>query len=84
MLAGLGLALNPSDYHYITIGISRRFLSKNLGFQADNPEDLDEENDPEYEDDILDLQAGHSSRVAGTTYARGLLELSGEIQSVKR
>ncbi len=55
MLAGLGLALNPSDYRYITIGILRRFLSKNLGFQADNPEDLNEENDPEYKDNILDL-----------------------------
>ena len=50
-LAGLGLALNPSEYRHIAIKISRRFLSKNLEFQ---PKDLEEE-DRDYKDDILDL-----------------------------
>jgi len=83
-LAGLGLALNPSEYRHLAIGISRRFLSKTYHFQPEDLQDLDDENDVDLEDDILDLQAGYSSRVAGTVYARGLCETAGEIQSVKQ
>ena len=83
-LAGLGLALNPSEYRHLAIGISRRFLSKTYHFQPEDLQDLDDENDVDLEDDILDLQAGYSSRVAGTVYARGLYKTAGEIQSVKQ
>ena len=82
-LAGLGLSINPSEYRYITIGISRRFLSKPYHFQPEDIGEIGDENDPDYEDEVLDLQAGHSTHVAGLTYARGLLEPSGEIQSLK-
>ncbi len=54
-LAGLGLALNPSEYQYLTIGISRRFLSKTYHFQPEELPDLDDENDVDLEDNILDL-----------------------------
>lgn len=83
-LAGLGLALNPSDYRHLAIGISRRFLSKPYQFQPEDLPDLDDENDLDYEDDVIDLQAGHSSRVAGMVYARGLFEGVGEVQSLKQ
>lgn len=83
-LAGLGLALNPSEYRHLAIGISRRFLSKTYHFQPEDLPDLDNDNDLDYEDDVIDLQAGHSSREAGITYARGLFEITGEIQSFKQ
>ena len=82
-LSGLGLALNPSEYRHIAIGISRRFLSKNLEFQPEDPAGLEDE-DMDYEDDIMDLQATHGSKTAGIVYARGLLQGKGEILSLKR
>ena len=82
-LSGLGLALNPSEYRHIAIGISRRFLSKNLEFQPEDPAGLEDE-DMDYEDDIMDLQAAHGSKTAGIVYARGLLQGKGEILSLKR
>jgi len=54
-LAGLGLAVNPSDYRHIAIGISRRFLSKSLQFQPEESTEIEDENDVDYEDDVLDL-----------------------------
>lgn len=84
ILAGLGLAVNPSDYRHIAIRISRRFLSKTLQFQPEEtPDESNHENEYEYEDEVLDLQAGHSSRTAGIVYARGLFKTTGEIQSLK-
>ncbi len=55
MLAGLGLALNPSEYRYLAIRISRRFLSKTYHFQPEELPDLDDENDVDLKDNILDL-----------------------------
>ncbi len=79
ILAGLGLAVNPSDYRYIAIRISRRSLSKSLQFQPEESTEIDDENDVDYKDNVLDLQAGYSSRTAGIVYARGLFETTGEI-----
>jgi hypothetical protein len=82
-LSGLGIALNPSQYRHIAIGISRKFLDKPHHFQPDDdPEDEPEDSD--YEDDIIDLQAGHSSKTAGTVYGRGILESKGEVFSTKK
>jgi len=87
-LAGLGLALNPSEYRHIAIGISRRFLSKSFQFQPEDLPDFDDEKDVEYEDEvldsILDRQAGHSPSTAGNVYARGIFEASGEVRGQKR
>ena len=81
-LAGIGISLNPSAYRHISIGISRRFLSKKLRFQSEeNPEEAEE--DPEYTEDILDLQASHSTKESLLTYARGILEGLGENRSQK-
>ncbi len=55
ILAGLRLAVNPSDYRYIAIRISRRFLSKSLQFQPEESTEIDDENDVDYKDDVLDL-----------------------------
>ena len=83
-LAGLGTPINPSQYRHLAIGISRRFLSKNLYFQPEEDPNLDGEDSLDYEDDIVDLQAGHGTRTAGLVYGRGLLEPGGEIQSIKK
>ncbi len=40
---------------------------------------MDDENDVDYKDDVLDLQAAYSSRTAGIVYARGLFKTTGEI-----
>ena len=65
-LSGLGLALNPSEYRHIAIGISRRFLSKNLEFQPEDPAGLEDE-DIDYEDDIITPRngSGLTRRVTG-------------------
>ncbi|KAL6716772.1 hypothetical protein ACLMJK_006340 [Lecanora helva] len=80
-LAGLGLALNPSAYRHISIGISRRFLSKKLRFQDEDLEEVEEDLDSS--EAILDLQASHSRKVSLLTYARGILEGLGENRSQK-
>ena len=82
-LAGLGLAVNPSNYRHIAIGVSRRFLRKSLAFQPDPEDREDEEDESEYEEDILDIQAAHSSRVSRLTYARSLFEAKGEVRSTR-
>ena len=83
-LAGLGTALNPSEYRYISIGISRRFFTKAYQFQPEDLADLEDENDIDLEDDVIDLQAGYSSRTAGLVYGRGLFDKSGEIRALKQ
>jgi len=87
-LAGLGVALNPSEYRHIAIGISRRFLSKKIQFQPEDLRDLGDEKDSDYEeeirDSVLDQQAGHDPNTAVTVYARSLFEASGEVRSQKR
>ena len=83
-LAGLGISINPSEYRYIAIRIARRYLSKSLGFQAEDETNIDDENDPDYEDDVIDLQVAHGSREAGLVYGRGLLEATGEVLSLKK
>ena len=77
---GLGLLINPSQYRHIAIGISRKFLKKEIRFDDD---EFDDDDDHDLVDDVIDLQAGHSTRVGGLTYARGISERSGEISSLK-
>jgi len=57
---------------------------KSLQFQREDISNDEDEYENEYEDDILDIQAAYDSRIASTVYARGLFEVSGEIQSEKR
>lgn len=73
---GLGVEVDIQSYREIAIAISRRYLHPSHIFSAD--EDNHGSNE---EDAILDEQAGHSSHVAGMIYARGIMELSGEVAS---
>ncbi|KAL8739578.1 MAG: hypothetical protein Q9190_007634, partial [Brigantiaea leucoxantha] len=81
--ASLGIAINPSEYRHLAIGISKRYLQKLYRFDAEELEP-EEEKDVDYEDDVIDLQAGHSSSTAGFVYGRGLLEADHEILSLKK
>ena len=54
-LTGLGIAINPSEYRHIAIRIARRFLRKNLQFQLDEPELDPDQNDENYEDNVINL-----------------------------
>ncbi|KAM4065788.1 DEAD/DEAH box helicase [Hirsutella rhossiliensis] len=58
-------ALTISAWRHIAIAISNRKFAK--GFDNEGDEDDDDE-----DDDIWDLQAAHSTHVAGMVYARGL------------
>ena len=42
------------------------------------------EGQPEEDDDVVDLQAGHSSHVAATVYARDLLQQPGVLHDRQR
>lgn len=76
-----------SAYRHIAIGISRRFMRPSSAFylqqddgQSPNPEDPDDESamDPlQMVGHIADLQAGHSSSVAGSIYGRQIFDRPG-------
>jgi hypothetical protein len=84
-----GAALNIPTYRNIAIGISRRFLRESSVFpqnQHDDStaeglvDDADDEGqmDPEhFMGHIADLQAAHSSHVAGMIYGREVTEQAG-------
>ncbi|KAH1303883.1 hypothetical protein KXX47_008497, partial [Aspergillus fumigatus] len=81
--------VHPAVYRDIAIGISRWFLRASSQFpqsaderhprepaitDPDNEAAMDDEQWPGY---IADLQAAHSSHVAGMVYGRGLIEQAG-------
>jgi superfamily II DNA or RNA helicase len=84
-----GTTINVSAYRNIAIGISRRFLRESSVFpqnQFDDgtgdtiADDVDDEAsmDPDhFQGHIADLQAGHSSHVAGMAYGREVTERAG-------
>ncbi|CAG8195842.1 unnamed protein product [Penicillium olsonii] len=82
-----GQVLNIHDYRDVTIGISRRYLQASSHFPNDksqeehDPDDMAKPNmnlDPDaWMSHILDLQAAHSSHIAGTTYGRSIDEQPG-------
>ena len=82
-MLGLGVAINPSQYRHIAIGISRRYFDKSHRFERDDDINSDSKNNINYEDDVIDLQAGHKSNIAGLIYGRGIMKRSGEVQSLK-
>ena len=86
--AGLhGQALNLPAYRDIAIGISRRYMRPSSVFpnntQNDDrtvQDDADAENSmgaEQWMGHIADLQAAHSSHVAGMVYGRGIMEQPG-------
>lgn len=81
-----GQSLTPSAWRDICTAISRRFLrAVHQSVQAqdsgqDEPDDPDDESGmglPEWLAHASDMQAGHSSNVAGTTYGRLINEQPG-------
>ncbi|CAI7634108.1 unnamed protein product [Penicillium pancosmium] len=75
-----GQMLNIAAWRDIAIAISRRFLrtSSAFGLYPTNPES-DEFGEEDTVDSHLDLQAGHSSHVAGMVYARQMQEAPGTV-----
>lgn len=78
-LSGDGIRI--AAWRHLAIAINRMHVrDKLLSFQYDDDDDeadgIDGENG---EDEIDDLQAAHGTTVAGSTYARGSLEMFGEI-----
>ncbi len=77
-----GQIVNIAAWRNIAIAISRRFLRPSSAFPQNVQEDnsdtpIDEEVDAE--ESYQDLQAGHSSHVAGMAYARQLHEAPGTL-----
>ena len=83
-----GQALNLPAYRDIAIGISRRYMRPSSVFpnnaQKDDRANLQEDADAEsglgaeqWMGHIADLQAAHSSHVAGMVYGRGIMEQPG-------
>lgn len=84
-----GASLNIPAYRNIAIGISRRYLRESSVFPQNQQEDgtteapvddADDENgmDPErFAGHIADLQAAHSSHIAGMIYGREVTEQAG-------
>ena len=54
-LLGLGITINSSQYRHITIGIARRYLSQSNRFESNIDPYADPNNDPDHEDDVIDL-----------------------------
>ena len=69
----LGHMVNLQTYRHLVIGISRRYLSSNIQSFYDK-KSLDRA--VFADEDIIDQQAAHSSRIAASIYARGLQEQS--------
>jgi RecQ family ATP-dependent DNA helicase len=77
-MVGLGQELTIQAYREIAIGISRRFMRGSMVFQEEEERDGEGMGeDPLAE--VADLQAGHTSHVAGMIYAREMMERSGVI-----
>ena len=85
---GMGVKLNISSYRQIAIAITRKYL-KGEGFVEDKEdedglEDGDEDDEPRQRDSVYDLQSGHGSHIAGMIYARAILEVPGEVASMRQ
>ena len=82
-MIGLGQQLTIQSYRDIAIGISRRYITGNQAFRMDE-EDEDGEWDEDADAAALDQQATHSPHTAGTVYARGIMEGSGVVASMRQ
>jgi superfamily II DNA helicase RecQ len=78
---GTGQDVGISAYRDVAIAISRRYMRAQTAFQLDEDDEeggLDEETQMAT---AMDEQAGHGSHVAGTVYARGIMEQDGAVAS---
>ncbi|CAG8059412.1 unnamed protein product, partial [Penicillium salamii] len=81
-----GQTVNVASWRHIAIALSRRFLRTTSAFPQNaqddqNPETTTDDDDADIEDHFQDLQAGHSSHVAGIVYARQINEAPGSLAS---
>ena len=74
------MRLSIQFYREIVIGISRKFLRNEQAFRSDDANEGDEDET----DDIVDVQAGHESHVAGMIYARDIMKGSEQIVSQRQ
>ncbi|KAF5483098.1 hypothetical protein CGCA056_v015151 [Colletotrichum aenigma] len=71
----LGCQVNVSMWRHIAIGIANRYLNESFGRPGGDDAGVgSEEGTDEVEDSPWDLQAGHSTRIAGMIYARELMQ----------
>lgn len=89
----MGTRLTVRSYRQVAIAMSRRYMPGATAFESPEGEDgvREDEEDEDSEgqwwaadDDIVDIQAGHGSHVAGSVYARGVHEASGSVLSVRQ
>lgn len=82
-LQGQGLSIQA--YREIAIAISRRFMRPGVRFQTDHTDAKDQQEKKEEEEEdheessIADIQAGHTTHIAGMIYARGIMEQPGVV-----
>lgn len=77
--AKLGLEIGLQKWRHIAIAIIRKYAQNRIA-KAIN-DDLSGSDISESDNDIADLQAGHTSAIAGTIYGRDISELSGQTES---
>ena len=77
----LGEGLTLQSWRNISIAISRKYLRKGEGRFRHDKEDWDDET---LEDEVEDMQAGHSTHVAGIVYARGIREQDGVVEGMRQ
>ncbi|KAH0424146.1 hypothetical protein CcaCcLH18_11710 [Colletotrichum camelliae] len=71
----LGCQVNVSMWRHIAISITNRYLNKSFSRAGGDEDGLgSEEGTDEVEDSPWDLQAGHSTRLAGMIYAQELMQ----------
>ncbi|KAF5487470.1 hypothetical protein CGCS363_v013910 [Colletotrichum siamense] len=71
----LGCQVNASMWRHIAIGIANRYLNESFGRPGGDDDGVgSEEGTDGVEDSPWDLQAGHSTRMAGMIYARELMQ----------
>jgi RecQ family ATP-dependent DNA helicase len=76
---GMGLELTIAAYREVAIGISRRFLRASTAFRADEGDENGAWEEENTWSAIADLQAGHTTHIAGMVYARGIMEQAGAV-----
>lgn len=78
----MGVELTIQAYLEVAIGISRRYLQPTQAFRSEaKDEDGERDGEDGAPDEIWDLQAGHTSHVAGMVFARGIMEMDGVMVS---
>ena len=79
-VVGLGTEIGLQTYRNLAIAINRRYLRPKEAFRRDE-DDEDGDRDEDVETVTADEQAGYSPHIAGTVYARGIIERDGEMAS---